>query len=104
MPGWLHGLIYREQPYYYVHAPKRDGQTAILRQRASAGGKGGGENEASGRGWFYRTKQRKLLKMEVDQAFEIRSTVLCIMGLVLAGSTWALWRVGSWTLTILLRR
>lgn len=41
-----------------------------------------------GRDTHYHSMQRKLLKMETEEAFRIRTMVLCVMGLLLAGLAW----------------
>lgn len=48
--------------------------------------------------WYYHSKQRKLMKMEVTDAFEVRTTVLVVLGLLAAASSWATWRAGLWAL------
>lgn len=45
--------------------------------------------------WHYHTKQKKLMKMEADEAFEMRSTILVILFAVLAFMTCATWYTGS---------
>lgn len=71
LPAWLHNLIYRPQPYSYMpgNNPNANGQ------------------------WYYHTKQKKLMKMEAAEAFELRNTVLVLLAAVLsvlAGSAWYL--------------
>lgn len=105
LPRWLHRVVYREAPYRYV------------RVDAAAGGGGGGSRPTSprisskggpgakasvsasdneGSKWYYHSKQRKLMKMEVDDAFQIRSTVLMALGMLALVFTWAVWRTGWW--------
>lgn len=79
MPRWLHHLIYHEAPYQYVQVDS--GSPKDTR-------------------WYYHSKQRKLMKMEVEDAFQIRNTVLLALGLFTMASIWGLWRVGHWTWTI----
>jgi hypothetical protein len=76
LPGWLHRIIYRPQPY------------------ARVGDHGGPSPAEKNRGpWHYHTKQRKLMKMEASDAFEMRKTVL--VGLLIAsiGIAWGVWRL-----------
>ena len=84
MPDWLHSIVYRRQPYHYVLV-KGDAQ------HAGAGGKTttAASTRTAGDDKYYHTMQRKLLKMETDEAFRIRTTVLCVMGAVAVGSAWA---------------
>lgn len=80
-PHWLHRIIYRYQPYQYVRV---DRTGKLTPERVYSG--------------FYHSKQRKLMKMEVDDAFQIRGTVLFIIGLLLMTAAWTLWRLATWTL------
>lgn len=68
LPTWLHALIYR--PYEnerskMTHAPH--GQ------------------------WHYHTKQKKLFKMEADEAFKFRNTMLFVLGVASLGGLAGLW-------------
>ncbi|KAF3764919.1 hypothetical protein M406DRAFT_260517 [Cryphonectria parasitica EP155] len=87
MPDWIHHILYREAPYQYVRADPKDPRTPTT--------------EAGGSRWYYRTKQRKLLKMEVEDAFRIRGSVLVVLGLLAVGGTWAAWRAVCWAWTAL---
>lgn len=84
MPRWLHRLLYREAPYQYVRVDA-SGPNAIT-----------SSEKEEGKRWHYHTKQRKLMKMEVEDAFQIRGSVLVVLGLVAALGTFATWRIGSW--------
>ena len=79
LPPWLHRLIYRYRPYQYV----------VIDEKGDLTGK-----KADAR--YYHSKQRKLMKMEIDDAFEIRSTVLVALGLLSMVVAWATWRVIVW--------
>lgn len=83
MPGWLHQALYREAPYQYVRVDSNNPGTP-------------GPGEGEGSRWYYHSKQRKLMKMEVEDAFQIRGSVLVILGLLAAVGTWAAWRAGCW--------
>lgn len=77
LPDWLHALVYRQQPYDY----------------------GNGRNTSSQRPWYYQTKQKQLMKMEAEEAFRSRNTVVIglVVGLVLIA-------VGVWTMSTRLYR
>ena len=47
---------------------------------------------------YYHSKQRQLMKMEVTDAFEVRSTVLVVLGSIGLAFSWGLWRAGLWIL------
>ncbi|KAK6206008.1 hypothetical protein LQW54_007947 [Pestalotiopsis sp. IQ-011] len=83
LPGWLHRLIFRPQPYAWV-----------------GGGDGPAPPNQDDRNWYYHTKQKKLMKMEAAAAFEVRSSVLVALVVVAAGAAWGLSRVlvaaGEW--------
>lgn len=85
LPDWLYAIIYREQPYE-------------SRPRRGAGRKAKNKNEEQ---WHYHTMQKKLLKMEADEAFRFRNSFILLLGLAAAGGavgsvylTQKLWR--SW--------
>ncbi|KAK3337384.1 hypothetical protein B0T19DRAFT_71006 [Cercophora scortea] len=82
LPGWLHRLLYRYQRYQYV-AVDEHGQPL---------------SDKSSTPWYYHSKQKKLVKMEAADAFEIRSTVLVLLGLLSFGITWGTWRAITWGL------
>jgi hypothetical protein len=82
MPGWLHSLVYRRQPYHYVLVKGQDGQLADGDWSSITA------KTTNNDGSYYHSMQRKLLKMESEEAFRIRTTVLWVMGLVAAGSAW----------------
>ncbi len=78
VPGWLHHVVYRRQPYHYV--------------LVSGSAKDSGHDD----GTYYHSMQRKLLKMESDEAFRIRTTVLWVMGAAAAGTVWAMGLAARW--------
>ncbi|KAF7544773.1 hypothetical protein G7Z17_g9689 [Cylindrodendrum hubeiense] len=43
--------------------------------------------DASGGRWHYHSKQKKLLKMEADEAFQLRGTVLAVLVVLAAAAT-----------------
>lgn len=84
MPAWLHSLFYRRQPYHYVLVKGADGQPADTDHSYTTAK----TTKASNKHDYYHSMQRKLLKMESDEAFRIRTTVLWVMGFAAAGSAW----------------
>lgn len=96
-PSWLHRLLFKYRPYRYTppSSPTRDQNSSHQIN----------EEKYSGIwGTYYRTKQRKLMKMEAADAFEIRSTVLFVLGILGGCLAWGLWRVLSWTLCLVWSR
>ncbi|ROW11562.1 hypothetical protein VMCG_01470 [Cytospora schulzeri] len=85
LPRWLHRIVYREAPYKYV-------KMSPTKAKAPAA-------SDEGTRWYYHRKQRKLMKMEVDDAFQIRRTVLVVLGLLGVVASWALWWVVWWIWT-----
>lgn len=76
LPAWLHHIIYRPAP-----------------DEGTGHGKGGRSTGGSQDG-FYHSKQKKLAKMEMADAFEIRGTVVVILFAISMVMSWGLWTVG----------
>jgi hypothetical protein len=74
LPRWLHRILYSYQPYQYVRVGK-DGKP--IQDHINHN--------------FYHSKQKKLMKMEVDDAFQIRGTVLILLGVLGLVTAWCLW-------------
>ncbi|KAK0633543.1 hypothetical protein B0T14DRAFT_561131 [Immersiella caudata] len=81
MPAWLHRIIYRYQRYQYVPV---DENGKLVGKRVGDGKE------------YYHSHQRKLMRMEVAEAFEIRSSVVVALGLVSMGVLWGVWRLFTW--------
>ncbi|CAK7235746.1 hypothetical protein SBRCBS47491_009400 [Sporothrix bragantina] len=94
MPEWLHSIVYRRQPYHYVLV-KGDAQHVGEKTTTAA------STRSADDGSYYHTMQRKLLKMESDEAFRIRTTVLCVMGVAAVGSVWASLVATRWVVSFL---
>ncbi|KAA8577174.1 hypothetical protein EYC84_007170 [Monilinia fructicola] len=60
---FLHKLVFKPQPYAYIKSPSRGPNAEGDKQR---------EEEP----WHWRTKQKKMMKMEVADAFKLRQWVL----------------------------
>lgn len=73
LPVWLHGVLYRPQPYRYPHS-KRDDQAPP---------------------WHYHSNQRKLMKVEAEEAFRMRNRVLLWLAVIAATLTGGFWYLGS---------
>ncbi|KAK5652587.1 hypothetical protein OQA88_10348 [Cercophora sp. LCS_1] len=82
-PHWLHRVLYRYRRYEYVAV---DEQGKLLERNADG---------------HYHSKQRKLMKMETAEAFEIRNTVLIILGMISVAILWGTWRILSWTIAVM---
>lgn len=85
LPDWLHHIIYSYRRYEYVPV---DEKGRPLGEKASGD-------------LFYHSKQRKLMKMEVAEAFEIRSTVLVVLALLSLCVLWAVWKAVGWGIYLL---
>jgi hypothetical protein len=72
---WLHQLIFRPQPYAWI------------------GGASPAPPNQAGRNWYYHTKQKKLMKMEAAEAFEMRGSVLMVLVILAFGAVWGLSRL-----------
>lgn len=103
-PPWLHRLLFKYRPYRYV--PVSRATTGAGSQEMKADGEGRSVEEKSHGLWgtYYHTKQRKLMKMEAADAFEIRSTVLVVLGVLSVCLLWSLWRVSSWAVYAVMSR
>ncbi len=66
LPTWLHDILYHRQPYDDV------------------GGRRAGTNREE---WHYHSNQKKLMKMEAEEAFRLRGTVLLLFAVLAATVT-----------------
>ncbi|KFA61671.1 hypothetical protein S40285_07825 [Stachybotrys chlorohalonatus IBT 40285] len=67
LPSWLHDLVTGTYPYQSLRGHAQQKQ----------------EQPSQGR-WYYHSKQKKLLKLEADEAFQMRTPVLIVLVLVTA--------------------
>ncbi|CAG8978396.1 hypothetical protein HYALB_00009982 [Hymenoscyphus albidus] len=67
--GFFHALVFRrrEGPYEYVGRERGRGDGGVEK-------KGKGKEKGKGE-WYWHTKQRKMMKRELDDAFEMRNGV-----------------------------
>lgn len=83
MPNWLHHALYRQSPYQYVRVDPTSPVSPLADEEGSR--------------WYYKTKQRKLMKMQVDDAFEIRGSVQTALAVLVLLVAWTAWRATCWT-------
>ncbi|KAK1687815.1 hypothetical protein BDP55DRAFT_548959 [Colletotrichum godetiae] len=90
MPSWLHSILYRKSQYRYAEA--KDSKTSTPTTTPSP------KDERED--FYYHSKQKKLLRMEMDDAFQLRGHVLVVMALALLTMSlalaWGGWIVCSW--------
>ncbi|KAI3551649.1 hypothetical protein CSPX01_00991 [Colletotrichum filicis] len=90
MPSWLHSILYRRSQYRYAEA--QDSKTTTPTTTPSPKD----EKEE----FYYHSKQKKLLRAEVDDAFQLRGQVLVVMALVLFTASlafaWGGWQISTW--------
>ncbi|TVY85693.1 hypothetical protein LAWI1_G008567, partial [Lachnellula willkommii] len=82
----LHSLIFKRvpepSPYSYVRSP--DAKSGV------------GHVEGKEEPWHWHTKQRKMMKAEMDDAFRMRGSVMVVLVLVGVGIAVAVGVVGRW--------
>jgi hypothetical protein len=97
LPRWLHRVVYRYRPYRYDKVGGAGPSPAVspgsLGGPGTPGSSGIGGGEAED---YYHSKQRKLMKMEAAEAFEIRGTVLVVLSLMSLVGVWVAWRAVCW--------
>lgn len=86
--------MYRPQPYTYVKAPD------ILQRQKS--GEVIEEQAAKDEPWHWNTNQKKMIKMEVADAFDMRKRVVLAMAMAVAVfAALVLWVV-SWSYSMII--
>ncbi|KAI8222065.1 hypothetical protein K4K54_007192 [Colletotrichum sp. SAR 10_86] len=80
MPSWLHSIVYRHSPYTYM---QKESTTPNSSPRSSP-------REEPGE-FYYHSKQKKLMRMEMDDAFEVRGQVLVVVGAASLATLWGFW-------------
>ncbi|KAL2269935.1 hypothetical protein VTJ83DRAFT_2119 [Remersonia thermophila] len=97
MPAWLHRIIYRYRPYRYQNVNDKGRPVGKTPASPSSPPWSGRQGED-----YYHSKQRKLMKMEAEEAFEMRGTVVVVLGVVSLTVAWAAWKMVAWVaMTIL---
>lgn len=106
LPAWLHRLLFRPTGYEYRVAGAgaaaadrwrgagEDSSAAVASGSEATAGSGGMRD---GRWYVYEgSSQRKLLKVEAEDAFAIRSRVLAVMAVLALLVLWAVWAIVRW--------
>jgi hypothetical protein len=93
LPGWLHHLLYRSSPYAYVRVRPGDAAhgasaTPVAADAVHATRAARPDEDAH---WYYHNHQKKLMRMEAEEAFRIRHTVVVVLALVAALASWGGW-------------
>lgn len=96
LPGWLHRIIYRYRPYRYAVVVDGDGRPVTPGSPASPGSGTSPSGTAREADDYYHSMQRKLIKMEAEEAFEMRGMVIWALGFIGLAVMWATWKVASW--------
>ena len=108
MPEWLHRIIYRYKPYRYGRDDERkkgkEGTEGIQGRVNDDNNnnqqmKGGEGNEGDDE--YYHSHQKKLAKMEMDQAFEVRGIVMIVLVAVMTAFGWGTWKGLVWVVGVI---
>jgi hypothetical protein len=62
LPTWLYAIVYSQRPYVYINA-----------DRSKTG------RQTSSEQWYYSTKQKKLMRMEAEEALRARWVIIVLM-------------------------
>ncbi|KAM3077580.1 hypothetical protein ACMFMG_006916 [Clarireedia jacksonii] len=84
--AFIHNLVFKPQPYTYIRSPYREPLPGREERR---------EERREDEPWHWHTKQRKMMKMEVSDAFEVRHTVLAGMLVTVCGMGWLTLYLGN---------
>ncbi|KAK4197764.1 hypothetical protein QBC40DRAFT_284987 [Triangularia verruculosa] len=95
LPEWLHRILYRYKRYEYV-AVDENGKPFPISNPQTPATSPGQEKED-----FYHSKQKKLMKMEVAEAFEMRNSVVVLFGVLGVVMLWGFWKLASWVIGVL---
>ncbi|KAF6818614.1 hypothetical protein CSOJ01_01779 [Colletotrichum sojae] len=68
MPAWLHSIVYRRSPYGYGQMKESSTPSPSPKDEQAE--------------FYYHSKQKKLMRMEVDDAFEMRGQILVVLAFV----------------------
>ncbi|TVY37696.1 hypothetical protein LOCC1_G007257 [Lachnellula occidentalis] len=88
----LHTLIFKRvpeaSPYSYVRSPDAKSESGV----------GNGNVQSKEEPWHWHTKQRKMMKAEMDEAFRMRESVMIFLVLMGVGIAVAVGAFGRWML------
>ncbi|KAL2072616.1 hypothetical protein VTL71DRAFT_11959 [Oculimacula yallundae] len=106
---FLHGLVYKEVdagPYAYVRSPNLDvkeGENGRERSRSGSGNLELSPNASPRRRsgeidepWHWHTKQKKMMRAELEDAFKLRKWVVLFLGAVVFSGMIMVLLLGSW--------
>ncbi|KAJ2906062.1 hypothetical protein MKZ38_003099 [Zalerion maritima] len=99
---WLHHIVYKPAPYKYV-AVKQAATSSSSPVSVSCPTTPLVDKDEDGKAWFLRTKQKQEVRMEVEEAFEMRGFVLVVMGVLMVLGTCTVWILGSAAFRFLLK-
>jgi hypothetical protein len=80
-------MVYMPVPSPYAYVRNMDGKIKDEVER---------EDEP----WHWNTKQRKMMKAEVSDAFRMRKRVLFVLGVLMVGACMGVYMVGSWVVAL----
>lgn len=92
LPAWFHDALFRPQPYHPASGDQ-SGAAAV------------NPPNYSDERFYYHTKQKKIMKLEAADAFELRSSVLGALCVAAVALVWVavclarvllVWGLGSW--------
>ncbi|PVH85813.1 hypothetical protein DL98DRAFT_511348 [Cadophora sp. DSE1049] len=110
--SFLHSLVWKEVdqgPYAYVKSPNLDPNVGDgARERSASGSRSprrSGERERErekekDEPWHWHTKQRKMMRAEVEDAFKVRKWVVVFLVLAAVGGVGLLVMMGWWMLGV----
>ncbi|KAK4180398.1 hypothetical protein QBC36DRAFT_30618 [Triangularia setosa] len=90
MPEWLHRIVYRYKRYEYVAVDENGKPFPISNPQTPA------TSPKQEKEDYYHSKQKKLMKMEVAEAFETRSSVIVLLVVLGVAVLWGTWKAASW--------
>jgi hypothetical protein len=91
---WVHTLCYKRSPYASYEPPGTGEKLADGTVQTPGG--------AVRQGWFWHTKQRKMMRLEVTEAFELRRSMLVLMGFVAVVASYVVYRITALAMRMLL--
>ncbi|KAI0200112.1 hypothetical protein F4808DRAFT_430607 [Astrocystis sublimbata] len=96
---WLHRLLYQRlsSPYDRIEKHQRRSSppsvTTTRGLETSTRNADDAATQPTTDAWYYRTKQKKLLKLEAADAFALRDSIIFAMCFLLVSAGWLLWQI-----------